>query len=128
MKPPRSFLLLEVVVGLALLAGLGVWLLKLQTAAVRQVYAARLRTEVATRVERLLWDWSAGRIRVTLPASGRFDERLTWRREVRSVRIAAGVLPTQVSVIVTLDEPHHPPREIYRVDWLVPRVPPDREP
>jgi hypothetical protein len=117
-----SFLLLEVVVGLALLAAVGVWLLKLQAASVRQYDIARRRGAVAARVEQLLWDWSVRRIRITLPASGRFGETLAWRREVRPVRIAPGVLPTQVSLIVTQHEPHDEPREVYRVDWLVPRT------
>lgn len=117
----RSFTLLEVVIGLALLAGMGVWLLRLQADALRQYRLTRLRSEVAGRVERLLWAWSSSAAPVTLPATGRFDERLSWRRQVKPVRIAAGVLPTHVSLIVDLKQPHAEPREIYRVDWLVPR-------
>ena len=124
----RSFTLLEVVVGLALLAGLGVWLLKLQAAAVGQYHAARQRAENAARVEAFLWPWSVAQAPVTLPATGSFDGRFRWRREVRPVRIAFGVLPTQVSVIVTQHEPHAEPREIFRVDWLVPRERSQKEP
>ena len=120
MRRRRSFLLLEVVVGLALLAGLGVALLKLQAAALRQYRRAREQMEVAQQVERLLWHWSSGSEPVTLPATGQFDQHLTWRREARPVRIAAGVLPTQVSLIVTAHEPHETSRDVYRVDWLVP--------
>jgi hypothetical protein len=121
MRATRSFLLLEVVVGLALLAGLGVWLLKLQTASVRQYRAAQQRAEIAALVEQLLWTWSTSGTPVTLPATGQLDERLRWRREVQPVRIAPGVVPTQVSVLVTRDEPDGGTHEVYRVDWLVPR-------
>lgn len=117
----RSMLLLEVVVGLALLAGLGVWLLKLQAASIRQVREAGQRAAVASLVEQLLWKWSVSGVEVTLPATGRFDETLTWQRQARPVRIAAGVLPTQITVIVTEHKPHAEPREVYRIDWLVPR-------
>ena len=126
MRATGSFLLLEVVVGLALLAGLGVWLLKLQAASLRQYRVAQQREEIAVLVEQLLWTWSTSGTPVTLPAAGRFDEQLHWRREVQPVRIAAGVIPTQVSVIVTRDEPDGVSGEVYRVDWLVPREPPRR--
>jgi hypothetical protein len=117
----RSFLLLEVLLGLALLAGLGVWLLKLQGESLRQYRYALRREEIATKVERLLWDWQVSQTPVTLPATGQFDERLHWRREVRPVRIARGVLPTQISVLVTDVQADRGPEEVYRVDWLIPR-------
>ncbi len=122
MNRVRSFLLLEVVAALALLAGLGVWLLKLQTAAVRQYRTAQEIAEAAAQVEQLVWTWRETGTPVTLPATGQFSDRLHWRREVQPVRIAAGVIPTRVTLIVTRHEPHGEPREIYRVDWLVPKV------
>lgn len=124
MNSTRSFTLLEVVISLALLAGLGVWLLQLEASAVRQVREARSRAQLAARVEALLWSWSVADTPVTLPATGRLDDQLTWRREVRPVRIAPGILPSQISVVVTRHEPHAEPRDVYRVDWLVPRAVP----
>ena len=118
---PRSFTLLEVVIGLALLGGMGVWLLGLQSDALRQYRYARMRSQVAERVEQLLWEWSASGMPVTLPATGRFDDRLSWRREVAPIRVVSGVLPSQVSIVVTLHVPHEQSREIYRVAWLIPR-------
>lgn len=120
MSRTRSVVLLEVLVALALLTGLGVALLRVQTAAIRQVRVAEQRAHVVRLVEELLWAWSSSRTPVTLPATGELDEQLQWRREVRPVRIATGVLPMQVSLIVTETGPGAPPREIYRVDWLVP--------
>ena len=121
MNTRHSYLLLEVLVGLALLAGLGVWLLTLQSAALRQYHAAQRRAKAARQVQALLWQWSVAQTPITLPAGGRFDEKLSWRREARPVRIAQDVLPTLISLIVTERRPHAEPREIYRVDWLVPR-------
>lgn len=120
MKDSRSITLIETVVGLALLAGLGVWLLKLQAESTRQIQAARLRERAAEYTEALLFAWSSQSAPVTLPASGRFDDQLSWRRQVRPVRVAQGVLPIQVSLIVTLEEPDAESREVYRVAWLVP--------
>lgn len=119
----RSFTLLEVIVGLALLATLGAGLLKLQADAVRQVRHARLRSKVTDRVEQLLWQWSRDGARVTLPATGEFEPMLHWRREVMPVRIANGVLPTQIRLVVTHQTPGEDPVEVYRVAWLVPRKP-----
>lgn len=120
MRRVRAVILLEVVVGLALLASLGVWLLKLETQAVRQVRLAAERDRVAARVAELLWAWSESGTPVTLPATGRLDDRLRWRREVRPVRLAADVLPTQVSLIVTHEGADGRSQDVYRVDWLVP--------
>ncbi len=117
----RSFTLLEVVVGLALLATLGAGLLKLQTDAARQVRHARLRSKVTERVEQLLWQWSRDGTPVTLPATGEFEATLHWRREAKPVRIANGLLPTQIRLVVTHQAPNEHPVEIYRVAWLVPR-------
>lgn len=119
MTQRRCFTLLEVLVGLALLASLGVSLIQLQACALRQLHDARRKADVARRVEALLWDWSSSNTPVTLPATGTFDRQLAWRREVQPVRIAAEVLPIQVSLIVTELSEHAQPREIYRVDWLV---------
>jgi len=119
MSARRAYLLLEAVLGLALLAGLGVALLKLQAAALRQYAQARQQAAVAAQVEDLLWTWSCAHEPVTLPATGWFDARLAWRREVRPVRVAAGVLPTQISVVVTQHDPVGPTRDVYRVDWFV---------
>lgn len=120
----RSFLLLEVIVSLALLALLGVWLLKLQSSAVRQFREARLRADVTRRVEALLWEWSEGSVHVTLPATGEFSATLSWRREIEPVRVTSGVIVPKVTVVVSEARPHAPPCEVYRVGWLVPRVPP----
>ncbi len=125
MNTRRCYLLLEVLVGLALLAGLGVWLLTLQSAALRQYHAAQRRAKAARQVQALLWQWSSAQTPITLPAGDRFDETLSWRRQARPVRVAQDVLPTLISLIVTENTPHAQPREIYRVDWLVPR-PADR--
>ena len=120
MKRRRCLLLLEVLVGLALLAGLGVALVKLQGDALRQVHNAQHRERIAQQVEDLLAGWSASQTVVTLPATGRLDDRLDWRREVRPTRIASGVLATQISVIVTDDTVTEEQRDVYRVDWLLP--------
>ncbi len=128
MRRARSFLLLEVVAALALLAGLGVWLLKLEAEAVRQYRTAQQIADVAARVEQLLWTWRETGAAVTLPATGQFSDRLHWRREVRPIRIATGVIPTQVTLVVTRHEPHGEPHEIYRVDWLVPQATPRDRP
>jgi type II secretory pathway pseudopilin PulG len=101
MRRRRCFLLLEVVAALALLAGLGVWLLKLQADAVRQYRSAQQLAEVAARVEELLWTWRETGEPVTLPATGQFNDQLRWRREVQPARIAPGVIPTQVTLIVS---------------------------
>lgn len=118
MKPSRAYLLLEVLVGLALLAALGAWLVRLQGAAVRQYRQAEQRALLAAQVEHLLWTWSETGTAVSLPATGQFDARTQWRRAVQPVRVA-GLLTTQVSVIVTRAEPGAAPVEIYRVDWLL---------
>jgi len=120
MRTSRSYLLLEVVVGLALLASLGVGLLKLQAAALRQCHHAEQRAQIATQVEQLLGTWSRTGERVTLPATGWLSGYVSWRREALPMRVDADVLPTHISVIVTYHEPHHTPRDVYRVDWLVP--------
>ena len=122
MNVRRCFLLLEVVVALALLAGLGVWLLQTQRAALRQYRTAQRLTHVANLTEQLLWTWRENGAPVTLPATGRFDEQLTWRRDVQPVRIATGVLPLQVTLIVTEETPAADAREIYRISWLVPEA------
>ncbi|MEW6252156.1 MAG: hypothetical protein AB1716_16075 [Planctomycetota bacterium] len=121
----RSLLLLEVVVGLALLGTLGVAALQLQAHALYQVRRAQEQAEVVQRVEALLWSWSAERVPVTLPATGSLTHRFHWRREVRPVRLAPDVLPTQVTVVVTAQAPGTAEREVYRVAWLVPE--PGRE-
>jgi hypothetical protein len=128
MRPRRSFLLLEVIVGLALLGLLGVWLVKLQGAALRQVREARLKEDVRQRVEQLLWEWSSAGVRVTLPASGDFSQSLAWRREIQPIRVANGLIAPQVTLIVTETLPHTGSREVYRVDWLVPRKPKPERP
>jgi type II secretory pathway pseudopilin PulG len=119
-----GYLLLEVLVGLALLAVLGVGLLRLQAAATRQLRQARQRAALVHQVDELLFQWSGTGQPVTLPATGAFDEKTTWLRRVQPVR-AAGVLATQVSLSVLRHEPGQAPHEAYRVDWLV--VPPIEE-
>jgi hypothetical protein len=119
---------LEVVVGLALLAGLGVWLVQSQADALRQYRRAEQRQRIAAQVEQLLWTWSVSGAPVTLPATGHLSDGLSWRREVRPVRLAAGVLPTQVSLIVTAVGDDRRPQDVYRVDWLVPQPRDNQEP
>ena len=115
----RALLLLEVLVGLALLAVLGVWLLKLETAAIRQYRYAAQQQRAAVLVEELLNDWSIAGVPVTLPASGHLDDELNWRRSVRPVRLARDLLPTQVTVVVTCHGNAARDDEVYRVEWLV---------
>ena len=118
----RSYLLLEVVVGLALLATLGVVLVRLQAGARRQYRQAQERDQIAAQAEQLLWTWSASRTPVTLPATGRLNDRWSWRREACPLRVATGVLPTQVSLIVTAIGDDGRVYDAYRVDWLVPEA------
>jgi hypothetical protein len=128
MRRRRSLLLLEVVVGLALLALLGVWLVQLQAAALRQHRETRLRDDVVQRVERLLWEWSSTGAPVTLPSTGRFTDALEWQREVQPTRVGGGLIATQVTLSVS-ERKDHSVREVYRVDWLVPRKSnPERRP
>jgi hypothetical protein len=117
----RGLLLLEVVVGLALLALLGVWLVRLQAASLRQHRDARLRDQVVQQVEQMLWEWSSSGVPVTLPSTGRMSDTLEWRREVQPMRVTAGLIATQITLTVTETTPHAPQKEIYRVGWLVPR-------
>jgi hypothetical protein len=124
MTSRRSFLLLEVVLGLALLAGLGVSLVQLEAHSIRQFRRAQERGRVGNLVDELLWSWSESKVPVTLPASGQFSSSLRWRREIRPVRIAEGVICTQVSVIVDHMDAHGALSPVYRVDWLVPDLKP----
>ena len=117
----RSFTLLEVMISLALLSILGVSLMKLQAAAVRQCNATWLRVEAARRVEDLLWSWSSTGTAITLPATGRFDNNLCWQRSVTPVRIASGVIPNRITVRVSRSEETGETKNVYRLDWLVPR-------
>lgn len=121
----RSLLLLEVLVGLALLALLGVSLLCIRSGALRQFHAAQRRSEIAQRVESLLWYWSVRGEPVTLPGTGRFTDALAWKRQVQPVRIDAGVIVTEITLLVR-DEGTTPVRDVYRAAWLVSRKPPER--
>lgn len=116
----HGLLLLEVIVGVALLALLGVMLITLQASSLRQLRAAREQSAIVADVENLLWHWSSSAALVTLPAAGQFEPHLRWERRAEPVRIATGLFATQVSLIVTRDAPPEPPRAVYRVDWLVP--------
>lgn len=116
----RALLLVEVLIGLALLALLGAWLLRLQSAAVRQLHHAELLEEAVQKSQALLWEWSSTGVRVTLPASGRFDERLSWQRKVQPIRVAEGLLPDQVTLVVRHEPVGQAAREVLRLDWLVP--------
>jgi prepilin-type N-terminal cleavage/methylation domain-containing protein len=115
----RSFTLIEVVVALALLSGLGMWLVQLQLAAMRQYHEAMEQLKVADRVEHMLWNWSMAGAEVTLPSSGHWDERYGWRREVLPVRIG-GAMARQIRVIVTRSESGQSRSDVYDVAWLVP--------
>lgn len=117
-----GLMLLETVVGVALLALLGVLLLKLQARSMRQLHDAREQAAVVADVEALLWNWSETGAAVTIPATGEFAALLRWERSAEPVRVASGVFATQVSLIVSRDAPPEPPRPIYRVDWLVPET------
>lgn len=119
----RSFTLLEVLVGLALLAVIGVSVLGLQSAALRHAHHARLRAAAVEQLEALLWRWSCDRAPVTLPTDGRFSPELTWRRTVEPVAIG-GVIATHVTVRVYAQGDSQADREVCRVDFLVPRARP----
>ena len=73
----RSVMLLEVLVGLALLAGLGVWLLRLETEAVRQYHESQNRDQVAAKVEQYYR-------KIDIDKAGR--RRFVWHRTRQRVR------------------------------------------
>jgi type II secretory pathway pseudopilin PulG len=120
----RGLLLIEVLVALVLLAVLGVTILRIQSGAIRQFHATQRRAEIAASVEKLLWDWSLAHEAVTLPGTGRFSEKIGWRRSVEPIRLDAGVLATQVELVVR-DDSQSVPTELYRIAWLVPRRVPE---
>lgn len=121
----RSFSLIETVAALALLALLGVSILQVQSSVVRQVRLAQLRNDVANRVEGLLWDWRVQRVPVTLPATGEFAPALRWQRESGPLRIAQGVMPTEVRLTVFSLGPSGW-SEVAAWSWLVPDPEPER--
>lgn len=119
-----GLLLIEVLVALVLMAVIGVTLLRIQSGAVRQFHATQQRARIVARVEKLLWDWSVGHQAVTLPNSGRFDQKISWQRLVEPVRLDTGLIVTQVQLVVR-DDSQVVSTELYRVAWLVPRRPPE---
>ncbi len=115
-----GMLLLEVIVALALLASLGVAIVRIQMQATHQYRVAqRLDTAVA-RTRDLLWQWSDNGVAVTIPASGAISETMSWRRVVRPTRVTFGVLATEITVRVFHTAPEQDPIEIYQVAWLLP--------
>lgn len=114
----RSFLLLEVVLALALLAAMAALVVKIQHAAIQQANAAQRQRAITAQVESLLWEWSRQRVPVTLPSTGQLAGDLTWRREVTPQAVAPGVLATRVTVTIWPAPAIGPP--LLRVDWLVP--------
>lgn len=115
----QGYLLLEVLVGLALLALLGVGLIRSQIFALRQFHAAERQRAVAEQVAGLLWSWSENGTPVTLPGDGQLTDGLHWRRTIQPIRIAQGCMARQICVMVYAVDQNQE-HEIYRVDWLVP--------
>lgn len=116
----KSFLLLEVLVGLALLALLGVWIVRVQAAALRQWAHARQLRQATVAVESLLASWSDTHTVVTLPGSGELADGLRWQRECGPAVPAAGVQATAVRLVVRSDSAGQPPRDVLHLAWLVP--------
>lgn len=124
LRDRSGLLLVEVLVALVILAAMGVALLRIQSAAVRQFHATQRRAAIAAQVEKLLWDWSQRKVPITLPNTGQFSETVAWTRTAGPSRIDQGLLVTQVEMIVR-DSSNTTRPEIYRVAWLVPRRPPE---
>lgn len=124
----RAMLLLEVVLGLALLAALAVGLLRIEAAALRQIRFTEERESVAMQVEQLLWNWSIGGESITKPAQGMLDRDHRWERHSRPGRLFDGCNGRFVSVVVerTGDRPTELP--LYRLDWFVPDTSGERRP
>lgn len=116
----RSFLLVEVLAALALLALVGVMLIRIQSASIRQTRMTAERSAVAEDVRALLWNWSTTNERVTLPAHGKLSGGCAWERLSEPVRVPGNVSATLVSLIVR-DAGSSGPTEVYRVEWLVPQ-------
>lgn len=127
MKPSRAILLLDVLLAMALLGLMAAMLVSFQRRAVDQVLEAQRREAIAAELEALLVKWNLERRSVTLPDDGFFRDGIHWRRDVESVRAAAEVPATHVSVVVWQDEPHGGTLELCRVDWLVPSARTARE-
>lgn len=96
----RSFTLIETLAALALLATLGVSILRIHSAAIRQTRQAEDAREIGQRVEALLWSWRSGNQPVTLPSAGEWSPTLRWERTTRPARIGATLSPTQVRLTV----------------------------
>lgn len=122
-RPRRrnSFTLLEVLLSLVLMSALGVTVLRIQAGALRQVRQAHENLEIAQRVEALLESWSQSGTAITLPATGRWNERLAWRREAGPVAVGPSTLATHVLVVIQATDVAGKMSDVYRVDWLVPR-------
>ena len=115
----RSFTLLETIAALALLALLGVSILQVQVAVVRQTRLTAQRERVAGLVQDLLWEWRIARVPVTLPATGSWSDDLRWERSAQPARIAADLIPTEVRMAVFGREQEEW-LEVARWSWLVP--------
>ena len=115
----RSFTLLETIAALALLALLGVSILQVQVAVVRQTRLTAQRERVAGLVQDLLWEWRIARVPVTLPATGSWSDELRWERSAQPARIAVDVIPTEVRMAVFRREQEEW-LEVASWSWLVP--------
>lgn len=125
MKTARSFTLLETLLALALLAGIGAALLGALTNAMRQVQRSAERAVVLEHVEPLLWSWREAGTPVTLPSTGQLTETLRWHRSVAPQRLVTGLIPTQVTLRIFREaNPHTQP--ILELHWVVPDPPSDR--
>ncbi len=113
-------LLLEVIVALALLASLGVAIVRIQMQATQQYRLAEQLDFAVAQTRDLLWQWSDNGVAVTIPATGKFTETMSWQREVQPTRVAFGVLATEITVRVFHNAPERDPIEIYQVAWLLP--------
>lgn len=114
-----GMLLLETLVGLALLAMLGVWLIQLQAAALRQWSSARQLERATHEMSVLLARWSQTGEVVTVPGQGMITESLIWERGCAPAFAGELGLATQVTVVLSTPPPQA--RELLSVSWLVPQ-------
>lgn len=113
-----GMLLLETLVGLALLALLGVWLIQLQAAALRQWSAARQLERATREMNALLARWSETGEAVTVPGQGMITDSLIWERACAPTLAGELGMATQVTVVLSTPPPQA--RDVLSVSWLVP--------